>query len=57
MIRTLQSSSPRKPSDQVIPWKSWRSSREFDSATMLTDPKNLEGSITLLGETGTVKVG
>ena len=23
---------------------------------MLTDPKNLEGSITLLGETGTVKV-
>ena len=24
---------------------------------MLTDPKNLEGSITLLGETGTVKVG
>ena len=24
------------------------------AATMLTDPKNLEGSITLLGETGTV---
>jgi len=24
---------------------------------MLTDPKNLEGSITLLGETGIVKVG
>jgi len=26
-------------------------------ATMLTDPKNLEGSITLLDETGIVKVG
>ena len=57
MTPTLQASSPSKPSDQVIPWNSWRSSREFDLATMLTDPKNLEGSITLLGETGTVKVG
>ena len=27
------------------------------AATMLTDPKNLEGSITLLDETGIVKVG
>lgn len=27
------------------------------SVTMLTYPKNLEGSITILGETGTVKVG
>ena len=26
------------------------------AATMLTDPKTLEGLITLLGETGTVKV-
>jgi hypothetical protein len=26
------------------------------AATMLTDPKTLGGSITLLGETGTVKV-
>ena len=56
MTPTLQASSPSKPSDQVIPWNSWRGSREFDLATMLTDPKNLEGSITLLGETGTVNV-
>ena len=56
MTPTLQASSPSKPSDQVIRWNSWRGSREFDLATMLTDPKNLEGSITLLGETGTVKV-
>ena len=27
------------------------------AVTMLTYPKNLEGSITLLGETGTVKIG
>ena len=27
------------------------------AVTMLTHPKNLEGSITLLGETGTVKIG
>jgi len=27
------------------------------AATMFTDPKNLEGSITLLDETGIVKVG
>jgi len=27
------------------------------AATMLTDPKNLEGSITLSDETGIVKVG
>jgi UDP-N-acetyl-2-amino-2-deoxyglucuronate dehydrogenase len=27
------------------------------SVTMLTYPKNLEGSITILGETGTVRIG
>ena len=27
------------------------------AVTMLTYPKNLEGSITILGETGTVKIG
>ena len=27
------------------------------NVTMLTYPKNMEGSITLLGETGTAKVG
>ena len=44
--------------EQVIDGRGWRSGALGSmSCTMLTYPKNLEGSITILGEKGTVRVG